>query len=411
MMKRKAKKKNYVLELDELSGKVTGYRVEPVYEYDVTATEEEIASILQETNKGNDIYYIGGKLQARERDPMETGNRIERLTEDIAYFREETKRALAAYLLDKTPEKSSILKELNGKEKQKRQERKTLEEIYALRLKEKRKKELKEKEFRYYCSLCLIIRDENEYLEEWLKWHIGQGIEHFYIYDHGSRSPVKEFISKQPKAIRERVTVHDFGGEHVFAQHEAYNDCLKRCRQESRWIGFIDTDEQVRVKAGGNICDFLKGYEEYAGVLALWVIYGADGQTEKSDRPLRERFVHPVNTTESSNVGKVFVQPLLMERMLTHNGYPLAGCRVVDEEKEEIETAACVKRGKIYKDKICIDHYYTKSYEEWLEKISRGTCDPYFSRKYEEFFKYNPDMEYCREEVKAEQQYEISEKK
>lgn len=36
-------------------------------------------------------------------------------------------------------------------------------------------------------SICLIIRDENEYLKEWLEWHINQGVEHFYIYDHDSK--------------------------------------------------------------------------------------------------------------------------------------------------------------------------------------------------------------------------------
>ncbi|MCL2797815.1 MAG: glycosyltransferase family 2 protein [Firmicutes bacterium] len=42
---------------------------------------------------------------------------------------------------------------------------------------------------KYDCSICLIIRDESEYLEEWLRWHIGQGVEHFYIYDHDSKIP------------------------------------------------------------------------------------------------------------------------------------------------------------------------------------------------------------------------------
>ena len=46
-----------------------------------------------------------------------------------------------------------------------------------------------------------------------------------------------------------------------------------------------------------------------------------------------------------------------------------------------------------------IEHYYTKSWEEWKEKIiTRGACDPLYKRKLNEFFNYNPDMEYLKEE-------------
>ncbi len=111
-------------------------------------------------------------------------------------------------------------------------------------------------QFKYYCSACLIIRDENEYLEEWLRWHIGQGVEHFYIYDHGSKQPVREFLKTLEKGIADRVTLMEWKGHHTDAQPDAYNDCLKRRRGESRWIAFIDTDEQIRVKTGQTLPEF-----------------------------------------------------------------------------------------------------------------------------------------------------------
>ena len=44
-------------------------------------------------------------------------------------------------------------------------------------------------------------------------------------------------------------------------------------------------------------------------------------------------------------------------------------------------------------DKIVIDHYYTKSYEEWCEKLSKGSCCPLTTREMEEFYILNPDLE------------------
>lgn len=96
-----------------------------------------------------------------------------------------------------------------------------------------------------------------------------------------------------------------------------------------------------------------------------------------------------------------------MRYMQTHNGYTKDGFIVVDEHKKPVDAAQPYK-SEATTDLICVDHYYTKSYEEWLNKIKRGSCDPYYSRKYDEFFEYNPEMEYCRENTYPVQEYEKS---
>ena len=45
-------------------------------------------------------------------------------------------------------------------------------EEYIRALRDALLRETAEAKFKYYCSLCLITREENEYLEEWLRWHI-----------------------------------------------------------------------------------------------------------------------------------------------------------------------------------------------------------------------------------------------
>lgn len=285
----------------------------------------------------------------------------------------------------------------------------------TMRLRERRLGERREKyleqtrkaQFKYYCSVCLIIRDENEYLEEWLRWHIGQGVEHFYIYDHGSTKPVKDFVLSLGSEISEKVTVTDWSGKHKDAQPEAYNDCLKRYRGESRWIGFIDADEQVRVKTGQSLPAFLKDYEDYAGVFAVWITYDANGQVKQTNEPLRKRFTR-INTNDqwAIKAGKVFVQPLFMRDMVIHNGSPELGFDVVDEHKNVVAPYSLVCDHATI-DFICVDHYYTKSYEEWVNKIKRGSGHAQYQRKYDEFFRINTDMEYCREDITMKQKYNI----
>lgn len=260
--------------------------------------------------------------------------------------------------------------------------------------------------YRYYCSICLITRDENQYLREWLDWHIGQGVEHFYIYDHNSKQSVREFVGALGGEYAEKITFMQWCGKHGNAQRDAYNDCMQRFRGESRWIGFIDTDEQVRVKTGEGLPAFLKRYEKYAGVYMIWLTYDANNQVKKEKGALRERFTRL--TAEKSlgcGMGKIFAQGMLLQEMHTHSGIPEDGFSIVGEDQTALQENSIWKTNPTT-DLICVDHYYTKSYEEWLEKLCRGSVDADYLRKYDEFFFCNPDMEYCRENIDLAQQYE-----
>lgn len=385
---------------DELTGKVLGYKADNVSDCDTLTDKSNEQTIQQACYDGKDVYYINGQLQVCDKDESEYNNKRNALDYELSDMRRKIKQGIT--------ERIDVMELLHNESRIKR-ELLDLETSRDEAMKKYLLDELKNTEYKYYCSICLIIRDENEYLKEWLEWHISQGVEHFYIYDHGSKYPVSEFIKTLDADMQAKITVHDFGGAHTFAQHDAYNDCISRYRTESRWIGFIDADEMVRVKCGSTIPELLKNYEDFAGLFIRWVVYDANGQIEKSDAPLRERFTRVTPTDIDDGVGKTFLQARLVQYMLTHNGYPYKGFEAVDENRSAVKTADARKYDSTT-DLVCVDHYYTKSYEEWKAKIGRGTCDPIFNRKYADFFLYNPDMEYCREDITAEQKYEVSEK-
>ncbi len=395
-----------LIKTDYLTGKILS-----IEDYDgdgegisVHLEDKYVLEKMKSENK--DLFYIDGKIVAREKDAKDYHNRTEKLAEEMQTLREAERTAFLNYSrgvnLNGITDK---LISLNKKIKINKQKQSKLKELREKQICNKVMRQIENAKFKYYCSVCMIIKNDNEYLAEWLDWHIKQGVEHFYIYDHDSLQPVSEFIKELPENIRNKITVIQFGGEHDFAQHEAYNDCLNKYRAESRWIGFIDSDEMTRVKENKKLPEFLKEFENSAGLFIGWEMYGANGRVKKSAEPVRQRFTRLTEYTGQDGVGKVFVQPYMMRQMLTHNGYTVDGFGIVDEEHNAVECGQAWKYGLPH-EKICIDHYYTKSYEEWIEKISRGSCDPYYCRKYEEFFKYNPEMEFCRESLFPEQKYE-----
>lgn len=236
------------------------------------------------------------------------------------------------------------------------------------------------------CSICLIIKDEGKYLSEWLDWHIAQGIEHFYIYDNGSVPPVEQFI---PERCRSFCTVY-YTTE--MTQMDAYNHCLAEHRTETNWIAFIDTDEFIRVLDHRPVQELLHDIPDEADAVALpWAVYGADGQIHKSDAPVRERFRTIVNTyPRYLPSAKCIVRTQHVYDMSAH--WPVSHGRllyVVNARGKHI-------RGPVdpalYTDVAVIDHYFTRSLEEWEEKINRGSCDPLSQRKFDMFYIINPDM-------------------
>lgn len=404
-------KTRVLLQVDYLTKKVLGFQLYSGDGKGVSCYVDDLDFLQNAHKRGVDLFWVNKHLVERPKQHEDFYDKKFALEQKLQTLK---KQERACYL--------QYVKQNHCKQSQQRlvectvQKQQTILQLQKL-VKQRNNQirnhvcaKLQKTKFKHYVSICLIIKDDNEYLEEWLNWHVAQGVEHFYIYDHGSKTPVSEFMQTLPQSLQQKVTVHNFGGKHDFAQHDAYNRCLKKYKTESRWIGFVDSDEMVRVKDGRSLPEFLKDYQDFAGVFLGWITYNANGQAVKGKQPVRERFPNPSPFNNQVGVGKVFVQPYCMQQMLTHNGYPVDGFFIVDENKVK------VKDGEAWHQNLttniaCIDHYYTKSYEEWVEKITRGSCDPYYTRKYYEFFLYNPDLIHCKASVAPVQKYEATTQK
>ena len=82
-------------------------------------------------------------------------------------------------------------------------------------------------------GICLIIKNENDYLEEWLIHYRSLGVDKFFIYDNNSTIPIT--------SSDDDVDVILWDDEKFGSQNNAYLNC---CRTYSSfdYIGFFDTD-------------------------------------------------------------------------------------------------------------------------------------------------------------------------
>lgn len=223
-----------------------------------------------------------------------------------------------------------------------------------------------------YTAICLLIKDENKYLKEWIDWHLSIGINHFYIYDNASTIPVEQTIRSLYDDIS-LFTVVDWSDKYTHMQIEAYNHCLKNYGSENEWIAFIDTDEFIHTLNNINLNMLLNSYKQYAYITIPWILFNASGHLHYEDAPVQNRFTQTFDSESLFFKYKSIVQPSCIQDMSVHFAEKYIG--------QTIETTD-----------ITLHHYYTRSLEEWNEKMFRGTCSPLSSRKYHEFFEFNPDL-------------------
>ena len=251
----------------------------------------------------------------------------------------------------------------------------------------------------YYISICAIIKDEDLYLNEWIEWHVNNGVEHFYLYDNCSSIPQQNFISSENMRY---CTVIPFPITCGNPQLECYSQFLNDYGSESKWVAIIDADEFIRVIDGTCLPDFLQQYEEHDALYVGWITYNADGQMSNNGLPVRERFKKTVAYQKGLPCGKSIIRPEKVNRMSVHFPAPIwfGDQDVVDENFSYIRSCAGYEPTL---NKIVIDHYFTKSWEEWQHKINRGTADNSGFRKMYEFFYYNPDLiDHAPDDIKIE---------
>jgi hypothetical protein len=255
-----------------------------------------------------------------------------------------------------------------------------------------------------YTSVCAIVKDENIYLEEWVSYNLKLGFEYIIIYDNNSLIPVRETLYEYIKlGVLEVIDWPHEDGQQLMA----YNDCIKYLKSKSFWIAFVDVDEFITLKRHKSINDFLPDYHQYAGVCLNWLVYNANGFLEKQDGLVVDTFTESISKDDPINMHiKVILQPRKVTSMINaHWATCKDGFIQVNEHREPITQGF----SKFTNDIAFIRHYYTRSYEEWVEKLERGCVATATTNKPEHlFWLYNPNLRIYKNKFQKEKLKRVS---
>lgn len=245
-------------------------------------------------------------------------------------------------------------------------------------------------EFSNELAVCAIFKDEALYLQEWLTFHHGIGVDHFYLYNDASSDNFLEVL--KPWIERGIVTVKYWPKK---AQVAAYNHCIKKYRNQSRWIAFIDLDEFIFSPTGRDLPDVLTPYRATSAIFVYWVLFGSSGHLTRPTGSVIESYKHCLDSTHVdeddfnhgvmsdksdyvtgwSRDGKSIVNPRLVRKYNIHKPKKLwIGCT----ENENREPAKQRVDGQQLNYSVFrINHYWSKSIQELAAKVERGSiCNP-----------------------------------
>lgn len=131
-------------------------------------------------------------------------------------------------------------------------------------------------------ALCAMFQNEADYLDEWLLYHRLIGVQKFYLYNNNSSDHYKQVLKSYISAGW--VDLKDWPSPETTDwtpyQKSAYNDCLERCRKNTTWMIFLDTDEYIVLHKQDTLKEFLKPYEKdfwLGGIVLNWQMFGTSG--------------------------------------------------------------------------------------------------------------------------------------
>ena len=262
--------------------------------------------------------------------------------------------------------------------------------------------------------LCAIVKNENYYLEEWVKHYQVLGVNKIVIYDNNDDK--KEYIENIPY-IKQLIDAKYIDVYHIpdkiAWQKEAYTECYQKYNKFYNWLMFFDIDEYLMLENSVSINEELakQQFAKYDMIHVNWKIYDDNNLIKcENNYSVVNRFTHPMSKNPRANREiKSIIRGNLEKIEFTLNPHTvtnkiLSCCDPLGNKVLSVNK---------YNNNIChkemwLNHYICKTAEEFISiKLKRlgGSTKHEIGLRYnlEFFFLYNektPEkLKYFKDEI------------
>lgn len=228
-----------------------------------------------------------------------------------------------------------------------------------------------------YLAICAIMRNEGPYLKEWIEYHKIVGVERFYLYDNESTDNTKEVLKPY---IDSGLVIYTYapGNKKDGFQSKTYNDCISKYKNDTWWLALIDIDEFLVPTKENTVTDFLRKREQYPGIVINWLMFDSNGHIEKPVGGVLENYtrIHFETDHYENFMVKSIVNPREISSAGGHFHFYKHNQSHVNEQGRILPPYLPDNLTSCHlEDEIRINHYWTKSYEEFSIKAKRPRCN------------------------------------
>lgn len=226
-----------------------------------------------------------------------------------------------------------------------------------------------------------MAQNEGSNLNEWIDFHILQGVDYFVIYDHLSTDNTTEVLGKYPRSLVKVIplTIRE---PHRARIHMA-RECMRESKGYAKKVAFIDVDEYIfspvmNTTALEMIEDAFGSDPTIGGIGLNWLCFGFPCETLGQELNLESTSVvrnctyradkgHHVN----HHIKTIFNPGAITEKYTDPHGFHyMPGFRCVDTSGRTIEGP--FNRRDFPIDKLRLHHYFTSSIDFFVkEKLDR----------------------------------------
>eukprot|EP01023_Acetabularia_acetabulum_P006050 TRINITY_DN12518_c0_g2_i1.p1 TRINITY_DN12518_c0_g2~~TRINITY_DN12518_c0_g2_i1.p1 ORF type:complete len:569 (-),score=8.98 TRINITY_DN12518_c0_g2_i1:362-2068(-) len=277
-----------------------------------------------------------------------------------------------------------------------------------------------------YIALCLIAKQEHKFIKEWVMYHHYIGVDKFYIYDHGSDPPMQPLVQKfidsglvqyeffttewQNDTYKLNEQSVWFNGVRQInsPQRWVHSDCFVKNHKKHQFMAMIDIDEFIVLnqgRVGGqrqgqgtpqaqgqnsssnqgqeswiflpvenpHLPTFLKQYENYGGLVVYWRIYGSSGLEKSPQKGVLASYTN-CQHKEISGTSWTDIKHIVNTKYMGSVFCVIHGCLTTKQSVTSDHKEKQIWQNKIHPvwNKININHYMIKSWEDYEGKRARG---------------------------------------
>ena len=234
-------------------------------------------------------------------------------------------------------------------------------------------------------AICAIFRNEAAYLREWVEFHRLVGFDRFYLYQNRSDDQWQPLLEPYIQAGMVEVTEWPMESP---CQLPAYQDFIGRHTGEDRWVAFIDCDEFLFASSLATVSEAIAQVNPrgWGAIGVNWMCFGASGHLRQMDGLVIERFTsRPGDRFEPNRHIKSLIRMDRVESVGPDPHHFRVNGGTFSETGDEV---AGPLTARVSHNLLRINHYVTKSREEFLKRIARGRSDLAARRGADEFDGY-----------------------